>query len=679
MPGIEGQHTRLLSREQTKRFEYYLEAYRRLVDLLPDSPMDWHAAQQTLHSFFSGLLYIKAFCKSYNNLPDFQAIGINSRVDSQDFLLSLRTLQSFIQRQKDPLKNAIVCLKADVDADLKIIAYFQDGLKREPYLLPEINLKKARDFGRNHFARWHGFTFLQAFDYWNAGLQVAEVDDYITIGIRKRSTMSLLSLNGLGINEILNFRQSGIRNPAEMIRLAKYGLTGRKVQDYTEAGIRRIEDIVACFRADLNPVAVADYISAGIRIPAEMIRCRQSGLDGNKIRAFFYAGVVTLDEMRMHSSLCHWPTHNGLGRADSLMAALDHKPTYRQMEINPIDEWGFNRDPQKADKWDSAGFQREEAVAYWKAGFQPSDVAGFRGHMILASEAKQYLKIGITAIDPSMRAGYMTGPLEALESDGSATVYKGMFLSSQGGMFLAVFKGEQPAIKRHISTFIRLSGVDECLPRLSLRSTATYRVNNLLGFSVIPRTELCFHDNRLGIAMAFVKGVHPHRGNFDFDNPGLRREMVSLQFLDHLCAQCDRYEKNYLIDADASGNVSVSGIDNELSFGTNTQDPNMIRIDYRNVTSGIRMPEIADGEIHNRFKALNAAAIRRELALLLTREEIKACVCRLGLILNHLDGLEKKGCIIKPDQWGSAIAAECLSNPLTSYIARDRARRPPGF
>ncbi len=130
----------------------------------------------------------------------------------------------------------------------------------------------------------------------------------------------------------------------------------------------------------------------------------------------------------------------------------------------------------------------------------------------------------------------------------------------------------------------------------------------------------------LRIAMAFVKGVHPHRGNFDFDIPGLRREMVRLQFLDHLCAQCDRYENNYLIDADASGNVSLSGIDNELSFGMNSHDSNMIRIDNRHETSGTRMPKIADREMHYRFKALSATALERELAFLLTREEIKACL-----------------------------------------------------
>lgn len=200
-----------------------------------------------------------------------------------------------------------------------------------------------------------------------------------------------------------------------------------------------------------------------------------------------------------------------------------------------------------------------------------------------------------------------------------------------------VFKPIQP---KRTGGASQVLGIDSALPRYEMRNVACSRIDALLGFGVIPKTEIGVvrqADNRyqIGILMERVGGMtgyaeikqrvdvtDTHLGRefaIAVQRPGGRkiiddycrrhgnakveiqdgrfyltkgeiaaevlpqdieyqRQLVSLQLFDALVGQGDRHNQNWMRVADRQGNtVRIVGIDNDQSLGRRPDDPEDLR------------------------------------------------------------------------------------------------------
>jgi len=200
-----------------------------------------------------------------------------------------------------------------------------------------------------------------------------------------------------------------------------------------------------------------------------------------------------------------------------------------------------------------------------------------------------------------------------------------------------VFKPIQPTRTGGASQVL---GIDSGLPRYEMRNVACSRIDALLGFGVIPKTEIGVvrqANNRyqIGILMERVGGMTGYAeikqrvdvtdtdlgGEFAIEirKPGGRkviddycrrhgnakvaieggrfyltqgnvsaevlpqdieyqRQLVSLQLFDALAGQGDRHNQNWMRIADRQGNtVRIVGIDNDQSLGRRPDDPDDLR------------------------------------------------------------------------------------------------------
>lgn len=103
--------------------------------------------------------------------------------------------------------------------------------------------------------------------------------------------------------------------------------------------------------------------------------------------------------------------------------------------------------------------------------------------------------------------GQFVGPLSVLGSGATATVYKGQFQLANGQQFQGVFKAEAPPkVPPPASLFI---GIDKDMPNYALRSVATFKLDQKLGFGLVPPTELVLHEGKLGTVMGMAQGKSP--------------------------------------------------------------------------------------------------------------------------------------------------------------------------
>lgn len=110
---------------------------------------------------------------------------------------------------------------------------------------------------------------------------------------------------------------------------------------------------------------------------------------------------------------------------------------------------------------------------------------------------------------------------------------------------------------------------------ISKRNVATSIVAKMLGVpdlvakSRMAKLTLPGEEEQHGIVMEEAKG---QQGNLVMkfvraDDEEFFRQLQNLQFLDTICGQIDRHERNYFIDITGQS-AKLMGIDNDLSFGT---------------------------------------------------------------------------------------------------------------
>ncbi len=204
----------------------------------------------------------------------------------------------------------------------------------------------------------------------------------------------------------------------------------------------------------------------------------------------------------------------GVSTGDTILKMLDtsRKPEYR--------------------KWRENGFSRPEALFYQNASFDMKKVLPLKGVFATPKEAKILLKSRIKdpiqflqefrrckiPLSKNMVFGHLTDeglvqPMQRLGSGEFNTVYKGTYRLPGATVFNGVYKAEDAGRSDGVGMCPSAleSGIDPGNPRYGLRNIASVRLNNLLGFSVLPHTEFGIHQGKLGVVMAHAKGIHPFK------------------------------------------------------------------------------------------------------------------------------------------------------------------------
>lgn len=160
----------------------------------------------------------------------------------------------------------------------------------------------------------------------------------------------------------------------------------------------------------------------------------------------------------------------------------------------------------------------------------------------------------------------------------------------------------------------------------------------------------------------------------------LQRELSNLEWLDGLCGQTDRHGFNFMTHAAADGSITVTGIDNDFSFGANI---NGLPPGIGNCISGL--PQLIDSRLAARLNAMDFNRdLKPTLDTLLTPAEVDATRARFDQLKTHAAALAPD-CVIDHDSWQTAqIGGLSVHDHLlaagdnnSSYYRRDHAYVSP--
>lgn len=122
----------------------------------------------------------------------------------------------------------------------------------------------------------------------------------------------------------------------------------------------------------------------------------------------------------------------------------------------------------------------------------------------------------------------------------------------------------------------------------------------------------------------------------------VQRELSNLEWLDGLCGQIDRHAGNYLIDAALDGSITVTGIDNDLSFGSIIKQlPAKDSAGKLSKKAISDLPKLIDSNLQRRIVALDFDRdLKSTLLTLLKPEEVAATGDRFKQLQKHAKDLD---------------------------------------
>ncbi len=124
----------------------------------------------------------------------------------------------------------------------------------------------------------------------------------------------------------------------------------------------------------------------------------------------------------------------------------------------------------------------------------------------------------------------------------------------------------------------------------------------------------------------------------------VQKQTANLQVLDALCGQLDRHPENYLLDVDAGNNVTLTGIDNDFSFGKDLKDPS------RGLTANMMsLPPLIDRALFNRIDALDWGTYSAGMAAELDTEEMAGAKARFDWVQAKVRQMDPDGLVV--DNW----------------------------
>ena len=193
---------------------------------------------------------------------------------------------------------------------------------------------------------------------------------------------------------------------------------------------------------------------------------------------------------------------------------------------------------------------------------------------------------------------------------------------------------------------------------MTRRNVATSRIADLLGLGklVAKSRTVEIHDEATGKTirgnlMDQAEGEEYGKIKDKLKNSeiasGFMRDLTNLQVLDALCGQVDRNTGNMLYKTDNGKLSGVQAIDNDASFGTNTDVLSATVGDYKDarvfdVESGEMVVPYMDDELAQRIENLDSEVVRYVLADLLKEEEIQAFIQRLDKMKEGIQKARKE-------------------------------------
>lgn len=126
----------------------------------------------------------------------------------------------------------------------------------------------------------------------------------------------------------------------------------------------------------------------------------------------------------------------------------------------------------------------------------------------------------------------------------------------------------------------------------------------------------------------------------------VQKSMMNLQWLDAFSGQVDRHPENYLMDVDDQDNVTLTGIDNDFSFGSTQKDPTK-KVPGLDNFCGI--PPLIDRALYDTIHDLDWGTYSAGLNSELSTEELDAAKSRFDSIKLEVEKLETGGMVV--DDW----------------------------
>ena len=334
----------------------------------------------------------------------------------------------------------------------------------------------------------------------------------------------------------------------------------------------------------------------------------------------------------------------------------------------------------------------------------------------------------------------LQGEMKRLGGGAMSTVYSGKYTLPEGRTtpdgkktFDGVFKPDNPWTGA--TDAAKAAGIDTDRPRGGYRNVATTRLDEALGFRLTTQSEMAVHNNTLGSVSARAEGKSPlgpdvadksrpvpsdfladakstygkggkdwlseyneksgatkiveSKGkyffaagtfrNFDYSDPGLRRDLVRLQFMDSISGQLDRHAGNYFVHMEDGKYKGLKGIDNDVSWGekiTAFSDPDRHTAAKAAIKLPEHLPPVIDKAAAKSILALDDRELQIRMGGLLTKPEMDAAAKRLALVQDHI---RTKCRILKSDdEWTHADVTQLLmqkqgkgGDEHTSYLSRD--------
>lgn len=299
-----------------------------------------------------------------------------------------------------------------------------------------------------------------------------------------------------------------------------------------------------------------------------------------------------------------------------------------------------------------------------------------------------------------------------------------------------VFKPEYPG-RYGLKTLAAHRMNNNDFTHIFVRNVASSQVAKYLGCqNIVSSATAGTHKNQFGLFMNKAPGKTPAdlvtsnrnntcdleevirtsiaHGNFNIMKANLRRELSNLEWADVLSGQIDRHGQNYLVDIDGhTGNVTVTGIDNDTSFSTAMTGVGIISVDNLNITPKERaklepyfsknslgklyldsnnspiiniheidnigqylvrsimgvnqkiVPDMIDKKTYGALMAIDETEYAETLANLLPSENVQVALKRLDAAKKYALELHKNNLVI--DNWQDPIVEDYYNEAMLNY------------
>ena len=164
------------------------------------------------------------------------------------------------------------------------------------------------------------------------------------------------------------------------------------------------------------------------------------------------------------------------------------------------------------------------------------------------------------------------------------------------------------------------------------------------------------------------KGATESLEPINLEDPALAMQLFQMEVLDVITGHVDRHAGNFMMNKREEGGVGVTAIDNDTSFGLNTdvEDLGAVGQAYRPILS--EAFPFVPAAIKNKIAGVSRSDIEQALTGLLSKPQIDAACARLEKLKSYFEELEKQG---KVQDASAANMQELFAkSPQASYFAQ---------